>query len=101
LLREWQARTRRLIEYGGLVAIVGVDEEDKGTVLGLLLEGHGACPWMPRPASAGRNSETGSWRCGQDRALRSPRYQETARRAALGRGNRRVRHGSQRTRNAL
>src|SRR5712692_6055096 len=37
--RERKARTRRLIEYGGLVAIAGLDEEDKGTVLGLLLEG--------------------------------------------------------------
>ena len=36
--RERKARTRRLIEYGGLVAIAGLDEEDKGTVLGLLLE---------------------------------------------------------------
>jgi hypothetical protein len=37
--RERKARTRRLIEYGGLVAIAALDEEDKGTVLGLLLEG--------------------------------------------------------------
>jgi hypothetical protein len=37
--RERKARTRRLIEYGGLVAIAELDEEDKGTVLGLLLEG--------------------------------------------------------------
>src|SRR5216683_2588921 len=37
--RERKARTRRLIEYGGLVAIAGLDEEDKGTVLGVLLEG--------------------------------------------------------------
>src|SRR5216683_4279496 len=37
--RQRKARTRRLIEYGGLVAIAGLDEEDKGTVLGLLLEG--------------------------------------------------------------
>jgi len=37
--RERKARTRRLIEYGGLVAIARLDEEDKGTVLGLLLEG--------------------------------------------------------------
>ena len=37
--RERKARTRRLIEYGGQVAIAGLDEEDKGTVLGLLLEG--------------------------------------------------------------
>ena len=37
--RERKARTRRLIEYGGLVAIAGLDEEDQGTVLGLLLEG--------------------------------------------------------------
>jgi hypothetical protein len=37
--RERKARTRRLIEYGGLVAIAGLDEEDKRTVLGLLLEG--------------------------------------------------------------
>jgi hypothetical protein len=37
--RERKARTRRLIEYGGLVAIVGLDEEDKGIVLGMLLEG--------------------------------------------------------------
>ncbi len=39
MLRERKARARRLIEYGGLVAIAGLDEEDKGTVLGLLLEG--------------------------------------------------------------
>ena len=41
LLREWErkARTRRLIEYGGLVAMAELDQEDKGTVLGLLLEG--------------------------------------------------------------
>jgi len=37
--RERRARTRRLIEYGGLVAIAELDQEDKGTVLGLLLEG--------------------------------------------------------------
>src|SRR6516164_10120004 len=37
--RERKARTRRLIEYGGLVAIAELDEEDQGTVLGLLLEG--------------------------------------------------------------
>ena len=37
--RERKARTRRLIEYGGLVAIAGLDEEDQGMVLGLLLEG--------------------------------------------------------------
>ena len=37
--RERKARTRRLIEYGGQVAIAELDEEDKGTVLGLLLEG--------------------------------------------------------------
>ena len=37
--RERKARTRRLIEYGGLVAIAGLDAEDKGTVLGVLLEG--------------------------------------------------------------
>jgi len=37
--RERKARTRRLIEYGGLVTVAGLDEEDKGTVLGLLLEG--------------------------------------------------------------
>ncbi len=37
--RERKARTRRLIEYGGLVAIAGLDQEDKGIVLGLLLEG--------------------------------------------------------------
>ena len=37
--RERKARTWRLIEYGGLVAIAELDEEDKGTVLGLLLEG--------------------------------------------------------------
>jgi hypothetical protein len=37
--RERKARTRRLIEYGGLVAIAELDDEDKGTVLGLLLEG--------------------------------------------------------------
>jgi hypothetical protein len=37
--RERKARTRRLIEYGGLVAIAGLDEEDKEIVLGLLLEG--------------------------------------------------------------
>ena len=37
--RERKARTRRLIEYGGLVAIAGLDEEDKGIVLGMLLEG--------------------------------------------------------------
>src|SRR5216683_7623251 len=37
--RQRKARTRRLIEYGGLVAIAGLDEEDKGTVLGVLLEG--------------------------------------------------------------
>jgi hypothetical protein len=36
--RERKACTLRLIEYGGLVAIAGLDEEDKGTVLGLLLE---------------------------------------------------------------
>jgi hypothetical protein len=33
-----------LIEYGGLVAIAGLDEEDKGTVLGLLLEGARCLP---------------------------------------------------------
>ncbi len=37
--RERKARTRRLIEYGGLVAIAGLDQEDKGAVLGMLLEG--------------------------------------------------------------
>jgi hypothetical protein len=37
--QEHKARTRRLIEYGGLVAIAGLDTADKGTVLGLLLEG--------------------------------------------------------------
>ena len=37
--RERKARTRRLIEYGGLVAIAKLDETDKGTVLGMLLEG--------------------------------------------------------------
>src|SRR5260370_19347354 len=37
--RERKARTRRLIEYGGLVAIAGLDQEDKGRVLGVLLEG--------------------------------------------------------------
>jgi hypothetical protein len=37
--RERKARTRRLIEYGGLVAIAKLDETDKATVLGMLLEG--------------------------------------------------------------
>ena len=37
--RERKARTRRLIEYGGLVAIAKLDDTDKGTVLGMLLEG--------------------------------------------------------------
>ena len=37
--RERKACTLRLIEYGGLVASAGLDEEDKGTVLGLLLKG--------------------------------------------------------------
>lgn len=37
--RERKARTRRLIEYGGLVALAALDQEDKATVLGLLLEG--------------------------------------------------------------
>ena len=36
--RERKACTPRLIEYRGLVAIAGLDEEDKSTVLGLLLE---------------------------------------------------------------
>ena len=37
--QERKARTRRLIEYGGLVEIAALTELDKGTVLGLLLEG--------------------------------------------------------------
>ena len=46
--REREARTRRLIAYAGLVAIAGLDEEDKGTVLGVLLEGARRLPveWM-------------------------------------------------------
>ena len=37
--RERKARTRRLIEYGGLVAIAELDTEDPGMVLGMMLEG--------------------------------------------------------------
>lgn len=37
--RERKARTRRLIELGGLVAVAGLDQEAKDVVLGLLLEG--------------------------------------------------------------
>jgi conjugative transfer protein TraD len=37
--RERKARTRRLIEFGGLVAVAGLDQETKDVVLGLLLDG--------------------------------------------------------------
>jgi multidrug resistance efflux pump len=36
---ERKARTRRLIEYGGLVDIAELTTMDKGTVLGMFLEG--------------------------------------------------------------
>ena len=36
---ERKARTRRLIEYGGLVELAELTAMDKGTVLGMCLEG--------------------------------------------------------------
>ena len=37
--QERKARTRRLIEYGGLVELAALTEVDPGTVLGMLLDG--------------------------------------------------------------
>ena len=34
-----KARNRRLYDYGGLVELAGLTDQDKGTVLGLLLDG--------------------------------------------------------------
>lgn len=48
---ERKARTRRLIECGGLVELAGLTEMDKGTLLGLLLAGAGAANDPEKAAS--------------------------------------------------
>lgn len=48
---ERKARTRKLIELGGLVEIAGLTEMDRGTLLGLMLAGAGAANDPERAAS--------------------------------------------------
>jgi len=74
--RERKARTRRLIEYGGLVAITGLDEEDKGTVLGLLLEG---ARRLPVDAKARQR-----WKVLGDKELEARARQAAAQAARVG-----------------
>ena len=74
--RERKARTRRLIEYGGLVAITGLDEEDKGTVLGLLLEG---ARRLPVDAKARQR-----WKVLGDKELEARARQAVAQAARVG-----------------
>lgn len=50
-IAERKARTRRLIELGGLVELAELSGTDKGTLLGMLLAGKSA---MDKPEVAGK-----------------------------------------------